>query len=129
MIPTQRLKSNLKNLKAIVKPAFSFTMLNKSSSKYHSYTGHLSLGVKSDLIYIYSPIKNKNQNYSFSFVFDFMDKEEDKHTVQACYKFEQDLKYDFDDDNSRIEQKKRLMKVLFVQNFILLMNFVCYLTI
>lgn len=128
MIPTQRLKSNLKNLKAIVKPAFSFTMLNKSSSKYHSYTGHLSLGVKSDLIYIYSPIKNKNQNYSFSFVFDFMDKEEDKHTVQACYKFEQDLKYDFDDDNSRIEQKKKAnesivrSKFYTVDEFRLLLN-------
>lgn len=93
MIPTKKLKTNLKELKDNLSKIYKHISLNKCEEKrvkYHDFKDGIKTkqkkGVKSDIVFIYAP-KNKEDNFTnFSFEFDYKDKLESEQLITVCLK-------------------------------------------
>lgn len=93
MIPTKKLKNNLKELKDNLSKIYKHISLNKCEEKqvkYHDFQDGMKTkqkkGVKSDIVFIYAP-KNKEDNFTnFSFEFDYKEKLESEQLITVCLK-------------------------------------------
>jgi chaperonin cofactor prefoldin len=86
MIPSKKLKSNIKSFDDAIKKSFKRVVLNHSSPKGSHYSEHNTKGIESDLIYIYKPTSKKEEHSTFSFVFEFLNKEESEYNIRVQFK-------------------------------------------
>ena len=98
MTPMQKLKPQFEEFKELLGVSFNEINLNKSDYKvdYSGFCGerqeHVNKGVKSDFIRLYRLQLNKENTYTFAFSYEYMNMQEDKHTIVFSYSVGKDEK-------------------------------------
>ena len=111
MIPSKKLKPQITEFDSLLLGNYERVTLNKSNPQhysYHSWDGFVeknNKGVKSDQVYLYKLFGHKQGESNFSFVFDYMDKEENEHTVTVNFK---PVHHDYSNSDNKSERFRQL---------------------